>query len=69
MIVTGRSGVTGNCYITTLLMNSASPCSRSWRSRGSVFAPDDVGESKFLELVSCHPGTNGVVVLHYRRRR
>jgi hypothetical protein len=30
---------------------------------------DDVGESKPLELVSCHPGTNGVVVLHYRRRR
>ncbi len=29
----------------------------------------DVGESKPLELVSCHPCTNGVVVLHYCRRR
>lgn len=34
-----------------------------------MFELDDVGESKPLELVSCHPRTNGVVVLSYRRRR
>jgi hypothetical protein len=34
-----------------------------------MFELDDVGESKPLELVSCHPCTNGVVVLHYRRHR
>jgi hypothetical protein len=34
-----------------------------------MFELDDVGESKPLDLVSCHPCTNGVVVLNYRRRR
>jgi dihydrofolate reductase len=70
MIVTGRSGITRTLlhhdlideFRITVFPLLAGPGKR-------IFEPDDVGESKPLELVSCHPGTNGVVVLHYRRRR
>lgn len=70
MIVTGRSGITRELLqydlidefritVFPLLLGQGTP----------MFELDDVGESKPLELVSCHPGTNGVVVLHYRRAR
>ena len=70
MIVTGRSGITRTLLhhdlidefritVFPLLMGKGIP----------MFELEDVGESKPLELVSCRAGTNGVVVLHYRRRR
>jgi dihydrofolate reductase len=70
MIVTGRSGITRTLLqhdlidefritMFPLLMGSGTP----------MFELDDVGAWKPLDLVSCQPGTNGVVVLHYRRRR
>ena len=70
MIVTGRG-----CIHRTLLHHDLIDEFRitvfpMLLSRGTrMLEPDDVGEFKPLELVSCHPGTNGVVVLHYRRRR
>jgi dihydrofolate reductase len=70
IIVTGRSGITRTLlhhdlideFRITIFPFLAGPGTR-------IFTLDDVGESKTLDLVSCHPCTNGVVVLHYRRRR
>ena len=70
IIVTGRSGITRTLLhhdlidefritVFPLLLGQGTP----------MFDFDDVGESKPLDLVSCEPGTNGVVVLHYRRLR
>jgi len=70
MIVTGRSGITRTLLHHDLIDEfriTVFPLLSG--NGGRVFDPNDVGESKPLELVSCHPGTNGVVVLHYRRLR
>lgn len=70
MIVTGRSGITRALLHHDLVDEFRITVFPLLLGRGRrMFEPDDVGESKPLELVSCHPGTNGVVVLHYRRRR
>jgi dihydrofolate reductase len=70
MIVTGRSGITRSLLHHDLIDEFRITVFPLLSGRGTrEFEFDDVGESKMLELVSCHPGTNGVVVLHYRRRR
>jgi dihydrofolate reductase len=70
MIVTGRSGITRALLHHDLIDEFRITVFPFLAGRGErVFTPDDVGEFKPLELVSCIPGTNGVVVLHYRRLR
>jgi dihydrofolate reductase len=70
MIVTGRSGITRTLLHHDLIDEFRITVFPFLAGRGQrMFEPDDVGEFKPLELVSCHPCTNGVVVLHYRRRR
>ena len=70
MIVTGRSGITRTLLHHDLIDEFRITVFPLLMGHGiRIFELDDVGESKPLELVSCHAGTNGVVVLHYRRRR
>jgi dihydrofolate reductase len=70
MIVTGRSGITRTLLHHDLIDEFRITVFPFLAGQGNrMFEPDDVGESKYLDLVSCHPCTNGVVVLHYRRRR
>lgn len=70
MIVTGRSGITRDLLHHDLIDEFRFTVFPLLLGRGTrMFDPDDVAESKELELVSCEPGNNGVVVLHYRRRR
>ena len=70
MIVTGRSGITRTLLHHDLIDEFRITVFPLLAGQGTrEFAFDDVGESKRLELVSCQPGTNGVIVLHYRRRR
>jgi len=70
MIVTGNSGITRTLLHHDLIDEFRITMFPLLMGRGTrMFELDDVGESKPLELVACHPGTNGVVVLHYRRRR
>jgi dihydrofolate reductase len=70
MIVTGSSGITKTLLHHDLIDEFRITLFPMLMGQGTrMFEPDDVGDFKPLELVSCHPGTNGVVVLHYRRRR
>jgi riboflavin biosynthesis pyrimidine reductase len=70
MIVTGRSGITRTLLHHDLIDEFRITVFPLLLGRGGrVFDPDDVGAFKTLELVSCRPCTNGVVVLHYRRLR
>jgi dihydrofolate reductase len=70
MIVTGRSGIHRTLLHADLIDEFRITVFPLLLGHGTpMLALDDVGESKPLELVSCHPGTNGVVVLHYRRLR
>lgn len=70
MIVTGRSGITRTLLHHDLIDEFRITVFPFLSGQGGrVFDPGDVGGFKPLELVSCHPGTNGVVVLHYRRCR
>ncbi len=70
MIVTGRSGITRTLLHHDLIDEFRITVFPMLLGHGTrEFDLDVVGEFKPLELVSCHPGTNGVVVLHYRRRR
>jgi dihydrofolate reductase len=70
MIVTGRSGIQRTLLHHDLIDEFRITVFPLLMGAGTrMFELDDVGESKPLELVSCRPGTNGVVVLHYRRRR
>jgi dihydrofolate reductase len=70
MIVTGRSGITRTLLHNDLIDEFRITVFPLLMGHGTrMFEPDDVGESRALELVSCQPGTNGVVVLHYRRLR
>jgi dihydrofolate reductase len=69
-IVTGRSGITRTLLHHDLIDEFRITVFPFLAGNGSqMFEPDDVGKFKPLELVSCEPGINGVVVLHYRRRR
>jgi riboflavin biosynthesis pyrimidine reductase len=68
--VTGRSGITRTLLHHDLIDEFRITVFPLLSGQGTrEFEADVVGESKQLELVSCKPGTNGVVVLHYRRRR
>ena len=70
IIVTGRSGITRTLLHHDLIDEFRITVFPLLSGQGTrMFEFDDVGESKPLELVSCQPGTNGVVVLRYRRRR
>jgi dihydrofolate reductase len=70
MIVTGNSGITQSLLHHDLIDEFRITMYPLLMGQGTrMFDFDVVGESKPLELVSCHPGTNGTVVLHYRRRR
>jgi dihydrofolate reductase len=70
MIVTGRSGITRTLLHHDLIDEFRITVFPMMMGQGTrEFEFDDVGESKALELVSCQSGTNGVVVLHYRRLR
>ncbi len=70
MLVTGRSGITRTLLHHDLIDEFRLSVFPLMAGIGTpMFELDDVGPSKQLELVSCRPGTNGVVVLHYRRRR
>ena len=70
MIVTGRSGITRTLLHHDLIDEFRITVFPMLLGQGTrEFELDDIGEFKPLELVSCRPGTNGVVVLHYRRRR
>jgi dihydrofolate reductase len=70
IVVTGRSGITRALLHHDLIDEFRITVFPFLAGRGKrVFEPDDVGVSKPLELVSCHPCTNSVVVLHYRRLR
>jgi dihydrofolate reductase len=70
MIVTGRRGITRTLLHHDLVDEFRISVFPMLIGKGTpMFELDDVGGFKPLELVSCHPGTNGVVVLHYRRRR
>jgi dihydrofolate reductase len=70
MIVTGRTGITRTLLQHDLIDEFRITVFPLLMGQGTrLFEADDVGESKTLELVSCHPCTNDVVVLHYRRRR
>ena len=70
MIVTGRGGIHRTLLQHDLIDEFRITVFPMLLGRGTrMLEPDDVGEFKSLELISCRPGTNGVVVLHYRRRR
>jgi dihydrofolate reductase len=70
MLVTGRSGITRTLLHHDLIDEFRITLFPLLAGVGTpMFELDDVGMSKPLELVSCQPGTNGVIVLHYRRRR
>lgn len=70
VIVTGRSGITRTLMQHDLIDEFRMSVFPMLLGHGSrMFEFDDVGKTKELELVSCEPGSNGVVVLHYRRRR
>jgi dihydrofolate reductase len=70
MIVTGGSGITRALLHHDLIDEFRITVYPLLMGQGTrMFELDDVGESKPLDLVSCRPGANGVVVLHYRRRR
>lgn len=70
MIVTGNSGITRTLLHHDLIDEFRITMFPMLMGQGTrMFEPDDIGGFKPLELVSCQPGTNGVVVLHYRRRR
>jgi dihydrofolate reductase len=70
MLVTGRGGITRTLLHHDLIDEFRISMFPMLMGQGTrMFELEDVGEFKPLELVSCHPGTNGVVVLHYRRRR
>jgi dihydrofolate reductase len=70
MIVTGRSGISRTLLHHDLVDEFRITVYPLLMGDGiRVFDLDDVGEFKPLELVSCQSGTNGVVVLHYRRIR
>jgi dihydrofolate reductase len=70
MIVTGNSGITRTLLHHDLIDEFRITVFPLLMGTGTrMFELEDVGESKPLELVSCQPGTNGVVVLHYRRLR
>ncbi len=70
ILVTGRSGITRTLLQHDLIDEFRMSVFPMLLGQGSrMFDFDVVGTSKELELVSCEPGTNGVVVLHYRRRR
>jgi dihydrofolate reductase len=70
MIVTGRGGIHRTLLHHDLIDEFRITVFPMLLGKGTrMLEPDDVGEFKPLELVSCRPGTNGVVVLHYRRRR
>jgi dihydrofolate reductase len=70
MIVTGRGGIHRALLHHDLIDEFRITVYPMLLDKGTqMLEPDDVGEFKPLELVSCHPGTNGVIVLHYRRRR
>jgi riboflavin biosynthesis pyrimidine reductase len=68
--VTGRSGITRTLLHHDLIDEFRITVFPLLAGVGTpMFELDDVGTSKQLELVSCQPGTNDVIVLHYRRRR
>jgi dihydrofolate reductase len=70
MIVTGRGGIHRTLLQHDLIDEFRITVFPMLLGRGTrMLEPDDVGEFKALKLISCRPGTNGVVVLHYRRRR
>jgi dihydrofolate reductase len=70
MLVTGRSGITRTLLHHDLIDEFRITLFPLLAGVGTpMFELDDVGMSKPLELVSCQPGTNGVIVLHYRRHR
>jgi dihydrofolate reductase len=70
MIVTGRGGIHRTLLHHDLIDEFRITVFPMLLSEGTrMLDLDDTGSFKPLELVSCHPGTNGVVVLHYRRRR
>jgi dihydrofolate reductase len=70
ILVTGRSGITRTLLHHDLIDEFRITVFPLLAGVGTpMFGFDDVGTSKQLELVSCRPGTNGVIVLHYRRRR
>ena len=70
MIVTGRGGIHRTLLQHDLIDEFRITVFPMLLGRGTrMLEPDDVGEFKPLELISCRPGTNGVVVLHYRRSR
>jgi dihydrofolate reductase len=70
MIVTGRGGIHRALLHHDLIDEFRITVFPLLLGKGTrMLEPDDVGEFKPLELVSCHSGNSGVVVLHYRRRR
>ena len=70
MIVTGNSGITRSLLHHDLIDEFRITLFPMLLGTGiRMFDLDDVGGFKPLELMSCHPGNNGVVVLHYRRCR
>jgi dihydrofolate reductase len=70
MIVTGRSGIHRTLLHHDLIDEFRITVFPMLLGKGAqMLEADDVGSFKPLELVSCRPGTNGVVVLHYRRLR
>ena len=70
MIVTGRGGIHRTLLQHDLIDEFRITVFPMLLGRGTrMLEPDDVGEFKPLELISCRPSANGVVVLHYRRRR
>ena len=70
IIVTGRSGITRTLMQHDLIDEFRLSMFPMLLGQGSrMFEFEDVGKTKELELVSCESGTNGIVVLHYRRRR
>lgn len=70
MVVTGRSGITRSLLYLDFIDEFRIAVFPFLAGRGGrQFDLDDVGPSKTLYLVDCLPLTNGVVILHYRRRR
>jgi dihydrofolate reductase len=70
MIVTGRGGIHRTLLHHDLIDEFRITVFPMLLGKGKqMLEPGDVGDFKPLELLSCRPGTNGVVVLHYRRRR